>query len=864
MNMRKFLTSLCLLAFAGLAHASNFPMAVDSDSNLFVAVNNCHAALGGTVTGGATTISVDSASCFPSPGYATIDSEAIYYTGKTATTLTGCTRGADGTMAAAHSVRSTVFHAVLAAHHNALKDELIAISTTFLQGSQFRMDFTNTRLGIGTGSPASTLDVAGDFNVTQGGTISSHVIQKSITISGNTSWTGERSVPYGTTITVNNGVTLTINGHITAGAYTIFAGAGTVVFGTSQQARVLPEWFGAVGNGSTNDTAAIQAAINSLAVPYGGRVEFGPKVYATSATITVPYGHTTLAGTNREWYASGGSRILNLSTSNNIIQIHGADAAHALQMNTIENIGVGRNLTTDAAGIGVSVRFANTTRLTNVTVENCYAAVKAYDTANLFIENSFLTRPATMPAGNSFGIWLDESDAGNVSVRLSHDIISFPTPPHTGVGYGIYIYGPTLTDIFIEHNDVSWADYGTYVQGTSNSVLTSQDIHLIDNIIDSYVSVGNYVQGIDAHGTVSIIGGWTAPVFTGATTYGIQIYQASGVTVTGHQAYGYLNYAHHTGIAVQNSTGCVLGHNVIRDSVTGISMSTAQNTVLNGNSIYAASASPGTYGIQFVASSSNTVSGNNLYGYITNGITFDANSKNNNVYGNSMDTKNITTPITDSGSGNSLYLQNLSAGALSVDSLGKTVSGTASIANGGTNSSTALSGSTIMISDGSKIVQGAAGTTTTLLHGNAGGAPTYAAASLTADVSGTLPAANGGTGNTGGAWTVYGATVTAWIAGSIGTSHAEGRYQTIGKNTCFSVKVSFTGTVTATGFFVSLPNSAQSTVAIPGWVDVTGGAVQGISNVSGAAVINGYNVAGGAFTPTTAYIAYFNGCYENQ
>ena len=38
------------------------------------------------------------------------------------------------------------------------------------------------------------------------------------------------------------------------------------------------------------------------------------------------------------------------------------------------------------------------------------------------------------------------------------------------------------------------------------------------------------------------------------------------------------------------------------------------------------------------------------------------------------------------------------------------------------------------------------GTTTTLLHGNAAGNPSWAAASLTADVSGILPTANGGTG----------------------------------------------------------------------------------------------------------------------
>ena len=47
------------------------------------------------------------------------------------------------------------------------------------------------------------------------------------------------------------------------------------------------------------------------------------------------------------------------------------------------------------------------------------------------------------------------------------------------------------------------------------------------------------------------------------------------------------------------------------------------------------------------------------------------------------------------------------------------------IANGGTNSGAALAGSSIMISNGASIVQGAAGTTTTVLHGNAAGAPTY-------------------------------------------------------------------------------------------------------------------------------------------
>jgi len=52
---------------------------------------------------------------------------------------------------------------------------------------------------------------------------------------------------------------------------------------------------------------------------------------------------------------------------------------------------------------------------------------------------------------------------------------------------------------------------------------------------------------------------------------------------------------------------------------------------------------------------------------------------------------------------------------------------------------------------------GSLGTTTTLLHGNAGGNPSFAAASLTADVSGTLPLANGGTNSTTGSITGSGA-----------------------------------------------------------------------------------------------------------
>lgn len=96
-----------------------------------------------------------------------------------------------------------------------------------------------------------------------------------------------------------------------------------------------------------------------------------------------------------------------------------------------------------------------------------------------------------------------------------------------------------------------------------------------------------------------------------------------------------------------------------------------------------------------------------------------------------------------------------------------TASGTIAVGSGGTGitsgtsggvlyfsaagvigSSAALSANQIVLGGGAGAAPatlGSLGTTTTVLHGNAAGAPTFGAVSLTADVSGVLPLGNGGT-----------------------------------------------------------------------------------------------------------------------
>ena len=64
--------------------------------------------LNGSINASATTITLTSNAAFPSSGTVVIDGESINYAGKGVNTLTGCTRGANGSTAAAHTSGATV------------------------------------------------------------------------------------------------------------------------------------------------------------------------------------------------------------------------------------------------------------------------------------------------------------------------------------------------------------------------------------------------------------------------------------------------------------------------------------------------------------------------------------------------------------------------------------------------------------------------------------------------------------------------------------------------------------------------------------------------------------------------------------
>ena len=117
-----------------MAGSTNFPSSLDSHTGAsplgMGEVNNqAYTKATASHTNSVTTITVASTALFPAKGFIVVKREIISYTGTTATTFTGCTRGVGGTTAAAFLSGTLVEQVPVAANHNDLAAGLVAVET---------------------------------------------------------------------------------------------------------------------------------------------------------------------------------------------------------------------------------------------------------------------------------------------------------------------------------------------------------------------------------------------------------------------------------------------------------------------------------------------------------------------------------------------------------------------------------------------------------------------------------------------------------------------------------------------------------------------------------------------------------------
>ena len=99
----------------------------------------------------------------------------------------------------------------------------------------------------------------------------------------------------GCVFSVTSGSTLTIAGSIDAPPVQIFAGLGTIAFDGPRIQQGYPQWWGAAGNGSTDDHIAIQASMDAIALAHGILVfPFAPNGYSIGTTGLTELNELTL------------------------------------------------------------------------------------------------------------------------------------------------------------------------------------------------------------------------------------------------------------------------------------------------------------------------------------------------------------------------------------------------------------------------------------------------------------------------------------------------------------------------------------------------------------------------------------------
>lgn len=116
-----------------------YPMAAFSHQSSF---------LSSTIDSTVVTLPMLNAASYPNTGVVTIDFEKIYYTGKTSSSLTGCTRGYDGTAAASHGSYSAV--------------------TYYIPNQVMNHEFDNDDQSLPTARPIEAYIESSDFDIGDG------------------------------------------------------------------------------------------------------------------------------------------------------------------------------------------------------------------------------------------------------------------------------------------------------------------------------------------------------------------------------------------------------------------------------------------------------------------------------------------------------------------------------------------------------------------------------------------------------------------------------------------------------------------------------------------------------------------------
>jgi parallel beta-helix repeat protein len=356
--------------------------------------------------------------------------------------------------------------------------------------------------------------------------------------------------------------------------------------------------YGAVGDGVTDDTVAVQAAINYINTSGGGTVIFPLGVYACQA-LTV-YSYTTLQGLGGtiKTFGNPNRQILLVGNSLNISILNIKFDSPGLLIGSNPEAGVIKDL-----GNATSLRIQNCSfynipttqgqRMTAVQLD-AISSIVSYnyvdqcggDCLNFNSAGYNVVMGNIIAAGNDGGIAFNNGARGAIvgnSVRkCSLGVGSGPTGTTTS----------TFTSFVVANNEFDACDYGVQMgwygyAGREGPV----NVKIVGNTMTRCRSAGISYNGNNSatnnkfiEMTGNVIADMGTADYNGTTNAnanGIEMSYCQASNVTGNTIHDCTNQ----GITCTTSDKTVIANNTIADVKNGINITNGQDYVINGNSV---------------------------------------------------------------------------------------------------------------------------------------------------------------------------------------------------------------------------------------------------------------------------------------
>lgn len=425
---------------------------------------------------------------------------------------------------------------------------------------------------------------------------------------------------------------------IVAGPHTCFVSC--VPRGTSPQS-LLPEWFGAVKDGTTDDTAAFNAAMNFLQYTKG-LIQLAPGYYAISNSVLIAYSGIVIQGAGNNV-----SFIKVTGTNGNGVIVNGTSSSR------LSNIML-RDFSIIAAspstGLGLGLNFAAFPIVERMQIQDFLNGVYMEGATN-----SQLTKVGATYTGSSndfIGFNIYGGVSGAISANASsilRDCYASGAAGLTGQ-IGFKLHGSYMSDVQLDTCETALTNYGYYLD-YSIAPDYNVDIIIRNPIVDRYYTQGILVNALPSNGILQIIGGYTNPETTGAPAQNIYLNNCVGaITTVGHEFMALTNIIYTDGLYMigcsgVSVSGCIFS--MLNRGIHAVSSgySTFTSNIFMGRNPSSFSSCIGIVGGARIMVNSNTLSG------ASSGVVIDATSSGCGIVGNTANVATVATRFTNNGSG---------------------------------------------------------------------------------------------------------------------------------------------------------------------------------------------------------------------